>query len=180
MNEPLVFCQGPDWKPRLSTKEAGTCGACGAPLVGRNHWFCPSPYRTRDHTSCRDRYMENHRWGEARSAAIRRDKSVCRRCGGPAEASRIKPYPWEPDTWPPEVNHIVPRNGQGYGIGCHNHQDNLATLCHACHLVVTAEQRGFVPGGEVNRRRRVRQERDKDKLTRWVDATQVPPGASTP
>lgn len=40
-----------------------------------------------------------------------------------------------------EVNHIVPRRGRGYGTGCWNHASNLETLCHNCHLTVTAEQR---------------------------------------
>lgn len=39
-----------------------------------------------------------------------------------------------------EVNHIDPRRGGGYGPGCWNHLDNLETLCHRCHLDVTAEQ----------------------------------------
>ena len=39
-----------------------------------------------------------------------------------------------------EVNHIVPRVGAGYGNGCHNHQDNLETLCHACHVTTTTQQ----------------------------------------
>jgi 5-methylcytosine-specific restriction endonuclease McrA len=40
-----------------------------------------------------------------------------------------------------EVNHIVPRNGGGYGKGCHHHLSNLETLCHPCHVAVTNEQR---------------------------------------
>lgn len=39
-----------------------------------------------------------------------------------------------------EVNHIVPRNGGGYGRGCHHHLDNLETLCAPCHDLVTSEQ----------------------------------------
>lgn len=39
-----------------------------------------------------------------------------------------------------EVNHIVPRVGQGYGFGCHNHLDNLETLCHPCHVAETTRQ----------------------------------------
>jgi hypothetical protein len=38
------------------------------------------------------------------------------------------------------VNHIEPRVGKGYGWGCWNHQDNLETLCHDCHVVVTKSQ----------------------------------------
>jgi len=41
----------------------------------------------------------------------------------------------------PEVNHIDPRVGEGYGFGCWNHQDNLETLCHSCHVKVTKLQR---------------------------------------
>jgi 5-methylcytosine-specific restriction endonuclease McrA len=39
-----------------------------------------------------------------------------------------------------EVNHISPLNGSGYGMGCKHHQDNLETLCMACHSAVTAAQ----------------------------------------
>lgn len=36
-----------------------------------------------------------------------------------------------------EVNHIIPREGRGYGAGCHHHLANLEVLCHQCHLGVT-------------------------------------------
>jgi hypothetical protein len=39
-----------------------------------------------------------------------------------------------------EVNHIDPRVGQGYNSGCWNHQDNLETLCHKCHVKTTRRQ----------------------------------------
>jgi len=42
--------------------------------------------------------------------------------------------------WAAEVNHIVAREGAGYGNGCHNHQDNLETLCHKCHVKTTTQQ----------------------------------------
>lgn len=41
----------------------------------------------------------------------------------------------------PEVNHIVPRLGKGYGFGCWNHQSNLEVLCRRCHQQKTREQR---------------------------------------
>ncbi len=142
------FCQGADWKPRSSTKVPGTCGACGKDLVGRLHWFCRSLPGT-DHidgpaTTCRDRYAQNHFWAEARNAAIRRDGGKCVRCGEKAEGQRevisrdghlLRHAPVAA-----EVNHIDPRNGAGYGNGCHNHQDGLETLCHKCHVLTTTQQ----------------------------------------
>lgn len=45
------------------------------------------------------------------------------------------------DPLKPEVNHIVPRNGGGYGFGCWNHQSNLELLCRRCHQQKTRQQR---------------------------------------
>ncbi len=165
MTSPPPYCQGPDWTPRKSTKEEGTCGACGAALTGRRTCYCSS--------ECSDLYGANHFWGEARRAAIRRDEGKCRRCGEDAElrvyySTRFgtSSYRQGPSA---EVNHIVPRDGAGYGNGCHNHQDNLETLCHKCHLLTTAEQRGHVPGGKQRARRAAREERDLAKLRRWEE-----------
>lgn len=113
----LPICQGDDWNP-AERPGGGTCGACGAALV-TTRWFCRAP------AGCRTLYMENHLWGDARSAAMRRDEMKCRKC--PA--------------WADEVNHIAPRRGRGYRRGCHHHLDNLESLCHRCHVIVTAEQR---------------------------------------
>lgn len=144
---PPPFCQGADWKPRASTKVPGTCGACGADLVGRLRWFCPTPRGTRAYggdqaVTCRDRYVWNHIWGEARQTRIARDKGTCQRCGGGARVF-VRAWGLQPGriTWTAaEVNHIDPRNGAGYGNGCWNHQDNLETLCHACHVETTKQQ----------------------------------------
>jgi hypothetical protein len=45
------------------------------------------------------------------------------------------------------VNHITPRNGDGYGPGCHHHLDadahgvgGLEVLCRAHHREVTSAQ----------------------------------------
>ncbi|MDP3063940.1 MAG: HNH endonuclease, partial [Chloroflexota bacterium] len=149
-----LICQGPDWKPRRSTKEPGTCGACGKPLEGRNRWFCPTPRGKADlpGESCRDRYAVNHFWNEARAEALRRAGGKCSQCGEQAE----------------EVHHIVARNGGGYGPGCHNHQDNLEALCHQGHLGVTAEQRGY--GQELTpeeKRMRRLQKRQAQYVAPW-------------
>ena len=145
------ICQGPNWKPRHSPREPGTCGACGKPLVGRNRWFCPSPYgKARSPgESCRATYAVNHFWEVARAEALRRADWTCRVCRRRGE----------PDVDPSiglEVNHIVPRNGGGYHTGCHHHQDNLAVLCHDCHLGVTAAQRGYYQEPTPEEKRRIR------------------------
>lgn len=41
-----------------------------------------------------------------------------------------------------EVNHRTPILGRHGEFGCHHHVDGLETLCHRCHLDVTAEQFG--------------------------------------
>lgn len=121
----LSFCSGPTWKPRRSSKQPGTCGACGRPLEGRALWFCRA--RPKDPESCRLRYLRNHDWGFARAEALRRAGGKCG--ADPAHHGAL------------EVNHIAPRRGRGYRLGCWHHQENLQVLCHECHLKVTAEQR---------------------------------------
>lgn len=165
------YCQGPDWKPLpYKTQREGTCGACGKPLEGRNRWFCRSAPGEQYGDSCRHRFAINHWWGEASRAAIERDNWICRRCSSdlshPAQSGG---YDTRSLDLRPEVNHIVPRDGAGYGNGCHHHQDNLETLCHKCHLLTTAEQRGHVPGGKQRARRASREERDQEKLRRWQE-----------
>lgn len=100
---------------------AGTdvCERCGGELTGRRRRWCS--------TNCSYQHAMNHRWSMARKAAVRRDRRRCVTCGSTVKL---------------EVNHIVPRNGGGYGWGCHHHLGNLETLCHSCHVVVTnAQQR---------------------------------------
>lgn len=134
MNEP--YCQGPDWKPRATTKEPGTCGACGKALVGQRTCYCSS--------ECSARYVANHFWGDARNAASRRDGGICQRCGEVANGSREiisrDGHYIGTRIIAAEVNHIDPRNGAGYANGCHNHQEGLETLCHDCHVKTTTQQ----------------------------------------
>ena len=120
----LPFCSGPEWKPRSRQLEAGTCGACGKPLEGRARWFCQGVLN--DKESCRLRYLRNHLWSMARVEALKRAGRAC-------SVDRTH-------TGALEVNHIVPRKGGGYQLGCHHHQDNLNVLCHTCHLEVTSQQ----------------------------------------
>lgn len=44
-----------------------------------------------------------------------------------------------------EVNHKTPRQGKGYGPGCHHHPDELETLCRPCHVDETTRQRRNLP-----------------------------------
>lgn len=99
-------------------------------------------------------YERNHYWNAARRAAVIRDVFSCVKCGW-AEGefyehylrtgqmvlwSRAQLTKRRPDNWL-EVNHIVPRQGAGYGTGCWNHLANLETLCHKDHVKVTRRQR---------------------------------------
>ena len=109
--------------------EKGRCWRCGEALPKYRRKWCSE--------DCALLYARNHHWGYARIAAIKRDESTCQRCGTKVVDSH---YHEDKSIWA-EVNHIEPRNGMGYGPGCHNHQENLETLCHPCHLKITAEQR---------------------------------------
>lgn len=78
--------------------------------------------------------MANHDWGVARGTALRRSSrdgrtARCIRPGCDAPARDM------------EVNHITPRAGRGYALGCHHHQDGLEVLCHRHHVEVTTAQR---------------------------------------
>ena len=100
----------------------GTCDGCGTALTGLQRRWCGS--------DCSDRWWSNHSWGFARPHAIVAaggSGAPCARCG------RVV-------GWRAEVNHVVPREGKGYGRGCHHHQSNLEVLCHGCHAIETTRQ----------------------------------------
>ncbi len=124
----------------------GHCWRCGKELPPRRRHWCSD--------ECGQWWWRNHDWNGARDAALKRDNYYCQKCG-------VDGYPiTERVVWSAipkrqfrticgrtmfpvklEVNHIVPRDGLGYGQGCHHHQEGLETLCQNCHLVVTARQR---------------------------------------
>lgn len=70
--------------------------------------------------------MANHGWHDARRIAHRRSGGRCVICGAPSQ----------------EVDHIISRNGMGYGLGCHHHQDALQPLCHDDHVAIGVARRG--------------------------------------
>jgi hypothetical protein len=118
----------------------GVCAACGKGLVGRQTRWCSR--------ACQLVYPTNHYWTDARAARIKRDGYRCVRCNwadvlgrrGPQGVLFTLPLDFDRSNWL-EVNHRIPRNGRGYGAGCHHHQDRLETLCHRCHVKTTTRQR---------------------------------------
>lgn len=83
---------------------------CGKPLTGRQKRWCS--------VVCRDWYYLNHRWTQARLAAMVRAGWKCEHCGALAE----------------EVDHIIERRGVRLGErSCLHHAENLRALCHECH-----------------------------------------------
>lgn len=95
----------------------GFCWRCGERLPKYRRKWCSE--------TCALEYVRNHSWSFANRAALTRDHHRCVKCGSGKNL---------------EVNHIEPRNGMGYGPGCHHHLGGLETLCRTCHVVVTVEQ----------------------------------------
>lgn len=143
--------------PKLRQHVDGECDRCGKHLPkGRRRW-CSDDCATFNYRE----FSRQHDWTAAREAALKRDGVKCVRCG----VSRYSLL---------EVNHIVPRNGQGYGRGCHNHLDNLETLCHRCHVGVTNEQRRKRCAAEFKRQQEIFKDRPgptMDEIHRLVEAT---------
>lgn len=137
----------------------GLCNHCGTKLTGRRTQWCSD--------ECSDAVTREHNWTWARNAARKRDGHRCVRCRqtprvrrrvdristsrwdiwrlrrlgievvDPTPGQLIDVYKWIVHL---EVNHIVPREGRGYGWGCHHHLSNLETLCHPCHVAETTRQ----------------------------------------
>lgn len=119
----IVVCPGEGWKP-----DGTDCATCRRPLTGRLKWVCRSAkWFGKTTWWCRDLYFANHQWHDARRIALARSGGCCVMCGGRG---------WM------EVDHIVSRNGMGYGLGCHHHQDGLQPLCHSCHVAIGIARRG--------------------------------------
>ena len=105
----------------------GNCQWCDKPIPdGRRRVYCSD--------KCRRAFEREHFWPRARATARRRGGRQCiNGCEGR-----------------PEVNHITPLVGAGYGPSCAHHQSNLELLCTTCHRVVTASQRSQRQAAEAN------------------------------
>ena len=72
-------------------------------------------------------------FNQSKHVAVRRDERKCTACG---IAGRYGGYPREWSLPRLEVDHVVAVKDGGS-----HHPDNLRTLCHACHVKRTKEQR---------------------------------------
>jgi len=93
----------------------GHCRGCGTPLKGRQKVWCSS--------ECGQRFWAQYSWNLTRSYVLKRDNYTCRLCGhkgGRLEADHIRP---------------ISEGGAEFDL------DNLRTLCHDCHVGVTAPLR---------------------------------------
>jgi len=120
----------------LGTEGFCDLATCAKPLPKRRRRWC-SDACSRFYT---DAIYGQHDWNLARHKAYLRDERKCVKCGAPETLIPAKTK-WGSPRSSLEVNHIVPRNGAGYGRGCHHHLSNLETLCHPCHVQVTNAQR---------------------------------------
>lgn len=126
--------------------------ACGKPLPPRRRRWCSQ--------ECSRLWGRWHSWSESRQYCLELANWTCQRCGFQSRQTVPVQYGHRWGNWI-EVNHIVPRNGAGYGTGCWNHQDNLEVLCAQCHHEVTAQQR-------------------RDRAAPGQDASTVAPGPRFP
>jgi hypothetical protein len=115
----------------------------------------PPRRRTWCSDRCGDAFWNNHWWSQARSAAKRRDKYRCIRCGhiAPKRPTRVRfpnetAYRAAARAWRAgraenrlEVNHLSPALGAHGALSCVHHLENLETLCVACHKAFTSETR---------------------------------------
>lgn len=158
-DDTLAVCElrpGP-WPPAERS-----CVWCGTALAGRRRRWCSD--------ECERTFTREHNWQAARAAALERDGRRCTKCDLDPEALELEleavlvfaqvvdmltgrdsyPRRWarrrSVGTWRRtvrlEVNHRTPILGRHGEFGCHHHVAGLETLCHDCHLDVTAEQFG--------------------------------------
>lgn len=104
-------------------RQRGRCGTCGAAIAEAGSGFCGD--------ECARVFVVNHNWDLARFAAMHRDQHTCTRCGWQATSA-------DP-TQDLVVRHLeIPRSGNVRGRGCHQHLDNLETVCRMCDELDTS------------------------------------------
>jgi len=99
---------------------------CGNLLPKRRRRWCSNKCRLRYEHSL----LDNHYWGHARKAALKRANYKCELCGIGKEGKL-------------EVNHRVPLVGSGYGPSHKHHLSNLQVVCHKEHVLITKSQRAI-------------------------------------
>ena len=124
---PIMYACLEGWEPYC-----GICAACGADLVDTGYGCRKQPEQPREET-CVQRWRENHQWGYARPAALKRDGHQCVRDGCDVGG-------WKLQGLLVEVHHVLPRRGDTATLSCLHHLDNLETLCHPHHVEVTRER----------------------------------------
>lgn len=133
-----------EFERRATAPDSGLCRGCETPLK-RNRDGTVSKVRRWCSTDCAREVSRNHSWGDARYWAVYLNSGK-RSLHPPGPCAHCK----QPIKGTPEVNHIAPRYGKGYGTGCWNHQSNLEVLCHDCHVAVTRKQRAARDrGGQI-------------------------------
>jgi hypothetical protein len=130
----------PSWRDYVTCVDVSEplcrLASCRAPLDGRRSAYC-SDQHARE-------FARHHVWANARTAARRRAKWACERCGfKPADVKKDpeRRFLFRRHELRLEVNHIHPLGGRYRGVTCLNHQENLEVLCHSCHLLVTGALR---------------------------------------
>ena len=108
------------WSPN------GHCRGCGKPLKGRQRIWC-EPWG-----ECARRFSAQHSQGGFRSYVLRRDNYTCQGCGVQGIHGKYGGVSGKL-----EADHIVPISEGGAAFD----PDNGRTLCHGCHVKVTAELR---------------------------------------
>lgn len=141
-------------------ERTGFCFGCAERVPSMRRRWCSD--------KCRDAWYENHIWSMASAAAKRRDNNSCRKCGRTAVEimDDYKATNRRIERSVTEVNHIVPCRGAHDKNSCAHHLDNLETLCHDCHLKVTAEQR---KSGALSRRSPQKRSRYANRYD-WFEA----------
>jgi hypothetical protein len=130
----------PSWRDYVTcidlTEAVCRLATCRQPLEGRRTAYCSDKHARE--------FERQHVWRDARTAARRRARWACERCG--FKPSDVKKDPERRVLFTRhqlrlEVNHIQPLGGRYRGVTCLNHQENLEVLCHNCHVLATGALR---------------------------------------